>query len=94
MSNIPRPHKTFNLDKTSKKKRNSKKNIFNFEFYAGRGFKWYHYFSTMNKYIDRSKLTEQKKNPIWVNSSSPTIGVETINGVVWFKNSQRLCGYG
>ena len=38
MSNIPCSHKNSILDNSSKKKSKLKKNLFNFEFYAGPAF--------------------------------------------------------
>ena len=63
MPNIPYSLKISILDNFSKKPK-FKKNLSNFEFYAGRVFNWYHsHFSTMNISIGQNCLD---KKPIWV----------------------------
>ena len=81
MPSIPCSHKTSIINNSSQKIE-SQKNLFNFEFYAGRAFQWYHsHFSTMN--ISIGRICRNKKNPFEYIVPPPASGV----GTKMFKNN-------
>ena len=73
--NIPSAHVTLNLDNSSKKSKF--KSLFYFELYAGRAFSMIPLTFLYDEYIDRPKLSEQKK-PVEYIVPPPTGAVGTM----------------